>query len=29
VYLGFGVEGLATQQARTDFVKRAMRHLLG
>ena len=29
VYLGFGVEGLTTQAARTDFVKRAMRHLLG
>ncbi|SEG14180.1 Immune inhibitor A peptidase M6 [Thermomonospora echinospora] len=28
VYLGFGAEGLTTQQARTDFVKRAMRHLL-
>lgn len=29
VYLGFGTEGLTTQQARTDFVKRALRHLLG
>jgi hypothetical protein len=28
VYLGFGVEGLTTDAARTNFVKRAMKHLL-
>jgi hypothetical protein len=28
VYLGFGVEGLTTDAARTDFIKRAMKHLL-
>ncbi|MEU0571603.1 M14 family zinc carboxypeptidase [Nonomuraea sp. NPDC005983] len=29
VYLGFGVESLTSQAARTDLVKRSMRHLLG
>ena len=29
VYVGFGGEGLTTQAARTDFVKRGMKHLLG
>jgi hypothetical protein len=29
VYLGFGVESLTDQAARTDLVKRSMRHLLG
>ncbi|MFF0864473.1 M14 family zinc carboxypeptidase [Nonomuraea sp. NPDC003560] len=29
VYLGFGVESLSDQAARTDLVKRSMRHLLG
>ena len=29
VYLGFGTEGLTTEAARTDLVKRSMRHLLG
>ena len=28
VYVGFGAEGLTTQSARTDLVKRAMEHLL-
>jgi len=28
VYLGFGVEGLSTDAARTSFIKRAMKHLL-
>ncbi|HST83028.1 MAG TPA: M14 family zinc carboxypeptidase [Kineosporiaceae bacterium] len=28
VYLGLGVEGLTTDAARTDFIKRAMKHLL-
>ncbi|SEG93740.1 Immune inhibitor A peptidase M6 [Nonomuraea solani] len=29
VYLGFGVESVTGQAARTDLVKRSMRHLLG
>lgn len=29
VYLGFGTEGLTTQAARTDLVKRSLKHLLG
>ncbi|MBC6456763.1 immune inhibitor A [Actinomadura sp. HBU206391] len=29
VYVGFGGEGLSTQAARNDFVRRAMKHLLG
>ncbi|MFC7593137.1 M14 family zinc carboxypeptidase [Nonomuraea antimicrobica] len=29
VYLGFGVESVSDQAARTDLVKRSMRHLLG
>lgn len=29
VYVGFGGEGLTSQEARTDFVRRAMQHLLG
>ncbi|GAA1714648.1 M14 family metallopeptidase [Nonomuraea bangladeshensis] len=29
VYLGFGVESVTDQAARTDLVKRSMRHLLG
>ncbi|WP_043618571.1 M14 family metallopeptidase [Nonomuraea candida] len=29
VYLGFGVETVTDQDARTDLVKRSMRHLLG
>jgi hypothetical protein len=29
VYVGFGGEGLSTQAARNDLVKRAMQHLLG
>lgn len=29
VYTGFGAEGLTTQEMRTDFLRRAMKHLLG
>jgi hypothetical protein len=29
VYLGFGAESVTSQEARTDLVKRSMRHLLG
>ncbi|WP_283137405.1 M14 family metallopeptidase [Rhizohabitans arisaemae] len=29
VFAGFGVEGLTTQAMRTDFMKRALKHLLG
>ncbi|GAA3198735.1 M14 family metallopeptidase [Actinocorallia longicatena] len=29
VYVGFGVEGFSTEAARTDFVKKAMKHLIG
>ena len=29
VYLGFGAESVTSQAARTDLVKRSMRHLLG
>jgi hypothetical protein len=29
VYVGFGGEGLTSQAARTDFVKKALKHLLG
>jgi hypothetical protein len=28
VYLGFGIEGLTTDAARTSFIKRSMKHLL-
>jgi hypothetical protein len=28
VFVGFGVEGLTTDAARTSFIKRAMEHLL-